>query len=396
MGFGSVCVQRQAQIKKIRPHTEPIYASTAFLFDSPKEAMDLFGDPSKGYIYSRWSNPTVEMAEQKIATLETLGSDLRARSQLFGSGMAAISALILSCLQKGEKLLAQFQLYGTTDEFLETQLGAWGMDVMRCDMHDFGDVERMLKKDGTIKLLYIETPSNPMLGIYDIAKLSSLAKKYGCRLAVDNTFASPFCQQPLLLGADFSVQSATKYLNGHGTGLGGVVTGTDKQFMKQVLWRKVKLLGGNSNAFDAWLILQGLKTLELRMQRHCENAMRIAEYLQGHRQVKRVFYCGLKTHPQYALAKKQMHASGGMLSFELKGGLRSGIALMGRVKLCRLATTLGTTDTLIQHPASMTHVNVPRARRIKAGISDGLVRLSAGLENAEDIIEDLARGLKSA
>nr|MBP9796887.1 PLP-dependent transferase [Chitinophagales bacterium] len=193
---------------------------------------------------------------------------------------------------------------------------------------------------------------------------------------------------------DLVIHSTTKYLNGHGSGLGGVVVGKDIKFMKENVWTKIKLLGANSNAFDAWLILQGLKTLEIRMQRHCANAKKVAEFLRDHKKVAQVNYCGFKEHPQHKIIKKQMRDFSGMLSFDLKGGLKAGKQLMNSVKLCNMVTTLGTLDTLIQHPASMTHVNVPRARRIAGGITDGLVRLSVGIENVEDIIADLEQGLK--
>ena len=392
--FGSLCVQPSKITKKISPHTEPIYATTAYTFDSTEEAMKLFDDQFQGYVYSRWSNPTVEMAENKIAALETHGSDIKAKAQLFSSGMAAISSAMMACLNTGEKLLTQNQLYGTTDELIQKQLTAFGIENARCDLNDLDKVENIIKKDKSVKLIYLETPSNPMMEVYDINAISKLANKYKIKVAVDNTFASPYCQQPLISGADLVIHSTTKYLNGHGSGLGGVVVGKDIKFMKENVWTKIKLLGANSNAFDAWLILQGLKTLEIRMQRHCANAKKVAEFLRDHKKVAQVNYCGFKEHPQHKIIKKQMRDFSGMLSFDLKGGLKAGKQLMNSVKLCNMVTTLGTLDTLIQHPASMTHVNVPRARRIAGGITDGLVRLSVGIENVEDIIADLEQGLK--
>ncbi len=393
LNFGSLCVQPSGLQKKITTHTEPIYATTAFTFESSEEALGYFKDPSAGYVYSRWGNPTVEMAENKIASLETWGSALQAKAQLFSSGMAAITGAALACVNTGEKICSQEQVYGTTDELFMQQFTAFGISTVRCDLHDLNVLESILKKDKKIKLIYIETPSNPLLEVYDIKAISKLAKKYQVKVAVDNTFSSPYCQQPLILGADLSIHSATKYLNGHGSGLGGVVIGTDIPFMKTAVWSKVKLMGANSNAFESWLILQGLKTLEIRMQRHCANAKRVADYLTGHKKIAQVNYCGSKDHPQYKIIKKQMHHPGGMLSFELKGGLKAGIRLMDKVKLCNMVTTLGTLDTLIQHPASMTHVNVPKERRMAAGLTDGFIRMSVGIENAEDIIHDLEQGL---
>ena len=393
-GFGSACVQLSKIDKKISPHNEPIFATTAYTFDSTEEALELFDDQFKGYIYSRWANPTVEMAERKIALLETHGTELKAKAQLFSSGMAAITGILLSCVKPGQRLLTQNQLYGTTDELIQKQLGEFKIENLRVDLNDLDKVAEVLKKNKNIKLIYIETPSNPKMEVFDIAALSKIAKKYDCKVAVDNTFASPYCQQPLKHGADFSLHSATKYLNGHGSGLGGVVVGTDEKFMRDEVWTKIKLMGANSNAFDSWLILQGLKTLEIRMQRHCENAKLVAKFLSGSKKVSKVNYCGSKEHPQAKIIKKQMTNFSGMLSFELKGGMKAGIQLLDKVKVCNMVTTLGTLDTLIQHPASMTHVNVPRERRIAAGITDGLIRLSVGIENAEDIIEDLENGMK--
>ncbi|MEZ5013807.1 MAG: aminotransferase class I/II-fold pyridoxal phosphate-dependent enzyme [Chitinophagales bacterium] len=391
-GFHSLCVQPAQLSKEIRTHSEPIYTTSAYTFPDTESAMALFTDPRKGYIYSRWSNPTVEMAGNKIAALELYGSDQEGFCQMFSSGMAAISAAILSCVKQGESLLTQKQLYGTSDELIQSLLPDFGIGNMRADLHDLAEVERILSAEKNIRCLYLETPSNPMMEVFDIAALSALAKKYGLRTIVDNTFSTPYCQQPLLLGADLTVHSATKYLNGHGTGLGGAVVGTDSA-LRETVWMKVKLLGGNANPFDAWLILQGLKTLALRMKKHCRNAQKVAAFLQAHPAVARVMYCGAIDHPQKNIIDRQMYHYGGMLSFELKGGMDAGIRLMNAVQLCSLVTTLGTTDTLIQHPASMTHVNVPEERRMAAGITNGLVRMSVGIENASDIIYDLERGL---
>jgi len=306
--FGSICVQPGKTDKVILPHNEPIYATTAYTFQSTDHALSLFQDPHKGYVYSRWGNPTVSMAEDKIAKLETHGSTMKAKAQLFSSGMAAIAAVLLSCAKAGEKILTQYQLYGTTDELMQKQLKNWNIDTIRCNLNDTKAIEALLKNDKTIKLIYVESPSNPMMEVFDIAAIAHVANKYKCKVAVDNTFSSPYCQRPLLLGADFSVHSATKYLNGHGSGLGGVIVGKDEKFMKKEVWTIVKLLGANSNAFESWLLLQGLKTLEIRMQRHCENAKKVAAFLEKHPAVVAVHYCGAKNHPQKNIIKKQMFA----------------------------------------------------------------------------------------
>ncbi|HNV99423.1 MAG TPA: PLP-dependent transferase, partial [Chitinophagales bacterium] len=291
-------------------------------------------------------------------------------------------------------ILTQPQLYGTTDELMQKQLAAWNITIVRADLNNADAVERIFKKNKKIKLVYLETPSNPMMEVVDIQLVATIAHQYGCKVAVDNTFASPYCQKPLQQGADLVVHSATKYLNGHGNGLGGVVVGRDKRFMQEHVWTKIKLLGANHNPFESWLLLQGMKTLEIRMQRHCDNAAAVAAWLSAHDRVKKVLYCGLPDHPQANIIAKQMTDYSGMLSFELKGGLQAGKRLLSRVKLCQMITTLGTLDTLIQHPASMTHVNVPKERRLASGITDGLVRMSIGIENIQDILNDLEYGLK--
>ncbi len=393
-GFGTIAVTPAQADQKILSHVEPLFATTAYGFSSMDHALSLFEDPSKGYVYSRWDNPTVHMAGQKVADLEAHGCGFEAYGQMFSSGMAAITAVLTSCTQAGDAILTQPQLYGTTDELMQKQLGAWNIKTLRADMQDMSKVESALKKNKKIKLIYLETPSNPMMEVVDIASISTLAKKYNCLVAVDNTFASPFCQQPLKHGADIVVHSATKYLNGHGNGLGGVVVCKDKKFLQENIWMRVKLMGANHNPFESWLLLQGIKTLEIRMQRHCDNAAAVAAYLSTHPKIKRVMYCGFPDHPQAKIIAKQMRESSGMLSFELKGGLQAGKRLLSRVKICRMITTLGTLDTLIQHPASMTHVNVPRERRLAAGITDGLVRMSIGIENIEDILNDLEYGLQ--
>lgn len=393
-GFGSLCQQQAATGKKISSHTVPIYASSGFSFKNAEEAIEIFQDREKGYAYARHANPTVEMCEETIATLEVYGSEMKAKAQMFSSGMAAITAAILSCVKPGEKILTQNLLYGTTDELMKTLLADFQIQTIQTNLHDADTVETLLKKDKKIKLIYLETPSNPVLEILDIAEMVSLAKAYGCKTIVDNTFASPYLQQPLLLGADLSVHSTTKYLNGHGSGLGGIVVGTDKKLVKEEVWKKVKLTGACANAWDAWLVLQGIKTLELRMQRHCENAKKVAFFLDDHPSVLKVNYPGLKKHPQHNLAKKQMRDFGGMLSFDLKGGIKAGIRFINNLSLGQLITTLGTTDTIYLHPASMSHVNVPKAQRLQFGITDGLVRMSVGIETAEDIINDMEQALE--
>jgi methionine-gamma-lyase len=307
--------------------------------------------------------------------------------------MAAISSLLLSLkLKAGEALLTQGNLYGTTTELLYNVIAHTGVEIIYEDLKDLDKVERHLKT-GKVKLLYIETPNNPTLDCYDLAALATLAQQYKAVTAVDNTFATPYLQQPLRYGIDYVLHSATKFLNGHGTAIGGMVVGKNIAHMEKEVWRMRKLLGGVSSAFDAFLLNNGLKTLVLRMDKHCSNARQVAQYLAQHPAVGTVNYNGLPSHPDHELAKRQMRNFVSMMSFELKGGLQAGISMMNKVKLCILTASVGTVDTLIQHPASMTHINVPEEQRLKFGISDGLIRLSVGIENIEDIIADLEQAL---
>jgi len=242
-------------------------------------------------------------------------------------------------------------------------------------------------------MIYIETPANPTIDCYDIDELTKIAKKNNQLVAVDNTFATPYLQQPFKYGVDFVIHSTTKFLNGHGNSISGTLVGKDEEFMDKILFNYLKLLGTNSNAFDAWLLNQGMKTLEVRMDRHCSNAMAMAKFLESNRAVAKVNYCGLESHPDHAVAKKQMKNFGGMLSFELKDGLEAGKKLLTHIQLCQLAVSLGTVDTIIQHPASMSHVGVKKEMREQYGISDGLIRLSVGIEDINDLIVDLGNAL---
>jgi methionine-gamma-lyase len=245
-------------------------------------------------------------------------------------------------------------------------------------------------------LAYAETPANPTMAIVDLAAVAEIAHRYGAWLFVDNTFATPYCQRPLTLGVDVCLHSTTKYLSGHGMIVGGAVVSRHPEWVRKELYSLLKTLGGSASPFDCWLAALGLKTFELRMQRHCENAMQVARFLQDHPKVEKVYYPGLQTHPGYEIACRQMSSFGGMISFELKGGLAAGEAMLNHVRLMTLAVSLGNTDTLIQHPASMTHAGVPREERLKVGLTDGLVRLSVGIENLEDILADLEQALKAA
>lgn len=403
MTFESLCARdyfSPEELDEHRAHILPIYQTSTFVYESAQKAMDVFAGKEEAFIYSRWSNPTVEAVERKIAALEAFelkgddGAPLVLKALLFSSGMAAISSLLMALLKPGQKLLTSGNIYGTTVELMQVPLQEKGMEPVFTNLNDLAAVEAQLSSDPTIRVVYVECPTNPTITVYDLEVLARLAHAHSALLVVDNTFSSPYLQQPFRWGADYVVHSTTKYLNGHGTALGGVCIGRDMDFMRTKVWQTRKLFGGNSNALEAWLLNNGIKTLPLRMQQHCRNAQQIAEWLQAHPAVASVGYPGLSDHPQHALAQKQMRLPGGMVSFELKGGLEAGKRLMDRIRFCTLTSTLGTPDTLITHPASMTHVQVPRAQREAFGISDGLIRLSVGLEGVDDVLADLEQGLR--
>jgi methionine-gamma-lyase len=381
-------------------HLTPIYATSTFTFNSADEGMRRFSGEEDGYIYSRWENPTFKPAEEIIAALETFklkdesGNNIRAKAILHASGMAALSCLFQTNLKTGDAVLSHFSLYGGTHEYLHKILDQNGIQPVIADLRDLNIAEAAIKQNKNIRLIHLETPANPTIQCVDIEGIAKLAKQYGLIVSVDNTFATPYLQQPFKYGVDFVAHSTTKFLNGHGTAIGGVLIGRDVEFMKTKATKWHRLLGGNANAFDAFLLLNGIKTLELRMERHCSNAMTVADFLQKHKAVAKVNYNGLSSHPDYAVAKKQMKHPGAMLSFELKEGLNAGKNFIDKLLLCTRAVSLGTADTLVSHPASMSHYGVSKEERLQFGITDGLIRMSVGLENIEDILTDLDNALQ--
>ncbi|MBA7594814.1 L-methionine gamma-lyase [subsurface metagenome] len=391
-------------------HVAPIYQTSTFGFKDVEQGRRQFTGKEKGYIYSRWYNPTVEAIEEKVAALEGMelrqqAPSSRSRQALegdpcpevaglaFSSGMAAISTLLFTLLRPGDTVITHGSLYGGTTKLIEKLLPEIEISHVLVHMNEHEKLAAAIKQVKSPGLIYLETPANPTLDMTDIALVSEIAHAHDLKVAVDNTFATPILQQPLALGADYVVHSTTKYLNGHGTTVGGMVVSRELDFVRNDLWSHKELMGGSPSPFDAWLINQGLKTLALRVERHCANAMAVARWLDQHPKVAYVAYPGLEHFHQHELARRQMKDFGGMVSFELKGGLEAGVTVMDNVFLCTLAVSLGTVDTLIQHPASMTHTNVSSEEREAYGITDGLVRLSVGIEDVEDIIDDLDRAL---
>ena len=393
-GFGSAAVHGGHIQDPNYSHQTPIYASSTYIYDTAEQGMRRFSGQEEGFIYSRWGNPTIREAEQKITALETFGLDVEAKGILHASGMAAISTLLLSTLKSGDKIITHYSLYGGTDDIMRTLLPGLGISAVIVDLRETEKVEDILRNDPAIKLMYLETPANPTIQIVDIDELTKIAKQYKLLVACDNTFATPYLQQPFKYGVDFIVHSTTKFLNGHGTAIGGIMIGRDIEWMSTKITKAHRVLGGNANPFDAFLLTQGIKTLEIRMDRHCANAAQVAKFLEGHHSVAKVNYEGLPSHPSYEVAKRQMTKPGGMLSFELKTGLEGGKKFMDALQMCTRTVSLGTVDSLLSHPASMTHYSVPKEAREKFGITDGLIRMNVGIETVEDIIADLEQALK--
>ena len=366
----------------------PIYQTSTFIFDSAEQGGRRFALEEAGYIYTRLGNPTTTVLENKIAALEEGEAGIA-----MSSGMGAISSTLWTVLKAGDHVVTDKTLYGCTFALMNHGLTKFGVEVTFVDTSNLDEVKKAMKEN--TRVVYLETPANPNLKIVDLEGVCKVAHTNPNTLViVDNTFATPYMQKPLKLGVDVVVHSATKYLNGHGDVIAGLVV-TNKELADQIRFVGLKdMTGAVLGPQEAYYIIRGLKTFEIRMERHCKNARAIADFLNKHPKVEKVYYPGLETHPGYEIAKKQMKDFGAMISFELKGGFEAGKTLLNNLKLCSLAVSLGDTETLIQHPASMTHSPYTKEEREAAGITDGLVRLSVGLENVEDIIADLEQGLE--
>lgn len=367
--------------------TMPIYQTSTFEFDCCEQGGRRFAGEEKGYIYTRLGNPSISAVENKVALLE--GGEACAAAS---SGMGAVSACLWSIAGAGKHILADETLYGCTFALLNHGMTRYGVEVTFVDTSDLEQVKANLKENTVC--VYLETPANPNLKISDIQAVAELAHAYNPAIQVvcDNTFASPYLQRPLELGADVVVHSATKYLNGHGDVIAGFVVGTEAFIDEVKMFGLKDMTGATLGPFEAFLIMRGLKTMEIRMERHCANAKKVAEYLVKQEKVERVYYPGLETHPGYEIAKKQMQDFGAMISFEVKGGKEGGMKFVNSLSMIPIAVSLGDAETLVQHPASMTHSVYTEEELKAAGISAGLIRLSVGLENAEDIIADLELG----
>jgi methionine-gamma-lyase len=385
--FATICVHGSGGVDPATGAVSiPIYQSSTFAFQSARAGAEIFAGERDGYVYTRIGNPTQAALEREVAFLEGAEAGLA-----FGSGMAAISSIILSLCKSGDNVVSSNTLYGGTHQFFMETLPRYEIEVREIDGTVLENFTNSI--DEKTSCIYIETPANPTLTLIDIISCARIARKHNIPLIVDNTFPTPYFQKPLKLGADIVVHSATKYIGGHGDTVAGVVVGK-KDYIDTLRGEILRDLGGIISPLNAWLLVRGLKTLAVRMQRHEENALEVAKYLAFHPKVQKVWYPGLTTHPQHQLACEQMSGFGGIVSFEIKGGRKAGEKLMNSVELFTLAVSLGDVDSLIEHPASMTHSTYCAEDLEKIGISEGFVRLSVGLEDRYDLVEDLSHALK--
>jgi methionine-gamma-lyase len=365
--------------------TPPLFQTSTFTFETAEQGERRFAGEEEGFIYSRLGNPTVKALEERIALIEGAEAGLA-----FGSGMAAVSAVLLNLTKSGDHILCSKGVYGCTFGLLELMNEKYNITHSFSNMDSEQAIENAITFD--TKVIYVETPINPTMALIDLELVVKVAKKYNVPVVVDNTFSSPYLQQPIKLGCDIVIHSATKYIGGHGDVIAGLVVGNE-EFISNVAMTTKKDIGGIISPFDAWLLLRGLKTLPVRMDRHCSNAARIAELLKLHEVVDEIFYPGDPSNPQYQIMKKQMKQAGGLIAFTVKGAKEEAQKVLNELKLIKIAVSLGDAETLIQHPATMTHAVVPEEDRKKMGITDNMLRLSVGLEAWEDIWNDLKQAL---
>ena len=360
--------------------TTPIYQTSTFGFSSTEGLIDVISGKVEGYVYTRFSNPTTRVVEKKVAELECAED-----GAAFSSGMEAVATTVITLVSSGSHIISIRDVYGGTFSLLSDVLPKFGVEVSMVEATDLDGMESAVKEN--TRIIYVESPTNPTLKIVDLSKVAKLSLEKGTKLIVDNTFASPYNQKPLQLGADVVIHSATKYLGGHNDVTAGIVVG-QKDFIHSLKDMR-KIFGGVLDPHAAWLLLRGLKTLGLRMEKHNLNGMKVARYLEEHPKVKRVHYPGLTSHSQHSIVRKQMKGFGGVVSFELKGGLETATKFVDSLKLSFLSPSLGGAETLVTQPATSSHYYVPREERLKIGITDELIRLALGIEDPEDIIADL-------
>jgi methionine-gamma-lyase len=384
--FNSLAVHAGKRYDALKSAVSPIYQSSTFAFEDADHGARCFAGEDTGYIYTRIGNPTIAELEEAVAKLENGYGGIA-----LSSGMAAVNTVYLTFLGQGKHLVAHNALYGPSRGIVESLYTRFGVTASFVDATNPANVEAAIRPETS--LIYLETPANPTIGITDISAVAAIAHKYGIPVCVDNTFCSPYLQKPLILGADIVLHSMTKFINGHADVVAGMIVSGTKELYDRM--RPVMVnMGFNMDPHQAWLTRRGLKTLGLRIDRAQENAIKVAQYLEAHPKVSWVLFPGLPSHPQYQLGLKQMSGPGAMISFELAGGLEAGKRMMNHVRLALLAVSLGGIETLIQHPASMTHSRLSPEVRLAGGITDGLIRLSVGIEDVNDIINDLEQALE--
>ncbi|MCL4879172.1 MAG: PLP-dependent aspartate aminotransferase family protein [Anaerolineae bacterium] len=376
-------------------HVMPIYQTSTFTYDSIEQGQARWRGEEPGYIYSRVESPNTAATAKVIAALEGHGLDVPVFGLMTSSGMGAASVVTLALVKEGDTILAQHSLYGSTSTLFHQKMPPYGVHTDFFDGHDLNDLDAAIARNKNIRFIYVETPANPTLALTDITGVVERAHALGALAVIDNTFATPILQQPLAFGADIVLHSTTKYLTGHGTVVGGAIVTPHEALYRDHLLPTMRTFGFNESPMDAWLTYNGLKTLPLRMRQHCDNACQIAHYLKDHPAVSQVYYPGLPDFPQHELATCQMRDFGGMVSFELAGGYEAGVSLLNHLKLCALGVSLGTVDTLVQHPASMTHFLNPPEVRAAMGITDGLIRISVGIEDVEDLLADFEQAFEA-
>ncbi len=384
-GFATRAIRAGQQRTNENEHSEPMFLTSSYVFDNAEQAAARFAGDEPGNIYSRFTNPTVRTFEQRLASLEGAESTVAT-----SSGMSAILSTFMALLSAGDHIVSSRSIFGTTRVLFDKYLAKFGVETDYVALTNLADWEQAIKPN--TKALFLETPSNPMNEIADLAALSALAKAHDCLLIVDNCFCTPALQQPLALGADIVVHSATKYIDGQGRCVGGAVVG-DAQLVGEEVYGFLRTAGPTMSPFNAWTFLKGLETLELRMNAHSASALTLAQWLEQQPNVTNVFYSGLENHPQHELAKKQQSAFGGIIAFEVKGGQEGAWKLVNATQWLSITANLGDTKTTITHPATTTHGRLTEEARAEAGITDGMLRISVGLESVEDIQADLQHGL---
>lgn len=381
----TLCIHAGKEKNQYGTLATPLYQSSTFVFDNAEQGAARFAGEAEGYIYTRLGNPTTRELELKIAALEGM-----ADAAATATGMGAVAASTMAFLQHGDHLIASKAIYGCSFALFNHMFARYGIDVSFVDMTDHSAVEQALKPN--TKMLFAETPINPNMVVLDLTFLGDFCRRHQLISVIDNTFMTPLLQKPAEYGIDIVIHSATKYLNGHGDVVAGLIV-SDSETIKTIKLTTLKDMGATISPHDAWLIIRGLKTLAVRLERHCSNAQKVAEFLAGHPAVREVYYPGLPSHAGYKFIGTQMKAAGGVLAFELNASLDDSRYFINQCQLLSLAVSLGDAESLIQHPASMTHSPYSAEERQMAGISDGLIRVSVGLEHVDDIIADLAQAL---